>query len=327
MEKVITLRYQSKCSRCNRTIPAGDRAVWLGENKGVRHERCDARIEPELPKEAGKNVDRFTLDYSRLREDFFRFLKNPADVYSTPGNAKGSDLRESWKGNWAGCSTLEMEEFLRTGYRVEGLEGVTSLIPARPRRKIRYAEEGDELNIALALEGDDLPFMEWEKRVSKPGLSVEIHMVFDCYFPAKTIVQYQRWIARALQTLDESGVDMEVSIVNSLSGLFRDEYGVKTETLIRVRKAGEASDFANWSAMFSPGGYRMLGIMATGIHADTRGKRIGYGYGSVRDYGKWTVAYDPERNVIVFGNSTSDQTFPEFDMTEKLQAVLGKVNG
>jgi hypothetical protein len=220
-----------------------------------------------------------------------------------------------------------MNEWIANGYHVQGLDGITSLIPARPRRKLKYGEEGDELLLELAWSGSDEPFVEWEKRISKPGLSVELWMTFSAIFPAKTIVAYQRWVARMLQTLDENGVDMEVNIVSQLRNLFAGEYSTVTKTKFRVRKPGEAADFANWSAMFSPGGFRMLNIMGTGIHADRKGKAIAGGYGSPQPYGSWTVAYDEERNIIVVGNSNTEREFPEMEMTSKLTDVLAKLSG
>lgn len=328
MEKVITLRYAAKCKKCGLLIPAGERAVWLGKDSGSRHVSCnvETRQEIEKPKD-DSGRDEFTIDYAELRNLWEDFIAQPEKVYRPENVPAARSLTGSWSADWSGSSIPEMREFLRSGYRVEGLDNVTSLIPSKPRRKLRYADEGDEMLLDMAFGGADEPFIEWEKRASKPGLSVEIYMTFSASFPAKTIVAYQRWIARALQTLDENGVDMEVSLVSPLNGLASDDYSWKSLTKIRVRKAGEASDFSNWSAMFSPGGFRQLVIMSTGIHADRAGKRVSYGYGSPQAYGKWEVAYDEERNRIVIGNSNSDTEFPEFTMTEKLQSVLAALNG
>lgn len=333
MEKSITLRFPAKCLKCGEALAAGTRAIWTGKGKGVRHIACVSSNPPEIekPKETG-NTEDMVIDFAELRELWRKFSADPMSVYSRLNREAGTHLKGLWSESygrelWAGCSEAEMADFLARGYRVEGMDGLTSLLPAKPRRRLKYAEEGDELLLDLAYAGVDEPFTEWEKRVSKPGLSVEIHMVFSSSFPAKVITQYQRWIARALQTLDENGVDMEVNIVNSLEGLYH-ENRIRTQTKIRVRKPGEASDFANWSAMFSPGGYRMLGILATGIQADRYGKTIGYGYGSVRDYGSWTVAYDTERNVIVIGNHNGGgREFPESEMTDKLRSILASING
>jgi hypothetical protein len=330
MQKFITLRFQGVCKRCNQTIPAGSRAVWLGKGSGIQHQTCTPqKVEVETPKATPRGVDRMTFDYATLRSKFADFLSEPTSVLTRNPQAI-ENLKYNWGkegGSWAGCSTVEMTDFLNRGYHVQGLEGISSLVPGKPRRKIRYADEGDELLIDLAWSGSDEPFMEWEKRVSKPGLSVEIHTVFSHNVPAATIVQYQRWIARALQTLDESGVDMEVNLVVAVQGTSSSDPYLNTETLVRVRKPGEASDFSSWSAMFSPGGFRMLGILAVGMHVDALGKTIRSGFGQTNDYGAWTVAYDAERNVIVIGNSDTNFTFPEFEMTEKLQSVLAILNG
>lgn len=333
MQKMIVLRYASKCKKCSESIAAGEKAVWLGSGQGVQHVTCrTVSPEPISAKPDPAGMDSFTFDYSELTAAWKGFKDDPMSVYRNRQNAAaGRSLTSGWKGSgsWIGCTEAEMGEWISSGYRVEGLQGVSSLLPARPRRKLIYAEEGDELMIDLALSGEDEPFQDWEKQVSNPGLSVEIYMTFSSGFPAKTINAYQRWIARALQTLDENGVDMEVNIVNRVSGANTSNYSEITNTKIRVRKPGEAADFSSWSAMFSPGGYRMLGIMSTGIQVDRKGGQVSSGYGRPMDYGSWEVAYDEDRNVIVIGNHNSydGYEFPEHEMTEKLRAVLAKLNG
>lgn len=332
MEKMIVLRYASKCRKCGGSIGAGEKAVWLGKGSGVQHVTCqDFKSEPNTPKPEPKEMETLTFDYLELTRYWNAFKDDPMSVYTNPENSSaGIALSSNWDkdGRWVGCSPAEMAEWISSGYQVEGLTDVTSLIPAKPRRKLRFAEEGDELHIDLAWSGVDEPYSEWEKRISKPGLSVEIYMTFSSGFSTKTIVAYQRWIARALQTLDENGVDMEVNIVNRTRGASVGRYDEITNTLIRVRKPGEAADFSNWSAMFSPGGYRMLGIMSTGIQIDKQGGQVTHGYGYPMDYGSWDVAYDEARNVIVIGNDNGGfGEFPEMEMTDKLRSVLGKLNG
>lgn len=328
MDKLITLRFPGKCVRCSKAIASGERAVWLGRGKGVRHTQCENPTPTKVatPIERTGKIDRHTIDYPTLIEKWNRWLEKPQDFYKATGPNKGDHrgLHESQsRQNWAGCSFAEINDWIANGYRVPGLDEVSSLVPTKPRRRLRYSEEGDELNLDLVWSGSDEPFSEWEKRSGKPGLSVEIHTSFYFGVSASTITAYQRWIARALQTLDENGVDMEINVVTVTD----DRNGNKLETLTRVRKPGEASDYANWSAMFSPGGFRMLGILGIGIHFDERGKEIPFGYGGSGPYGSWEVAYDEDRNILVIGNDENEPTFPEMEMTEKLVAVLNILTG
>lgn len=330
MQKLITLRYAGKCRKCSGTIASGERAYFLGSGKGVQHVQCpddSPRNEPEIKSPTVDTSDSTILDYAELAKAYKDFQTDPMAVYRheknrSPGESRNAAIHNA---SWSGCTVQEMNMWISDGYRISGLSDIQSLIPAKPRRKLVYGEEGDELLLDVAWEGSDTPFIEWEKRNRKPGLSVEIGMVFSAATDSRLIAEYQTWVARALQTLDENGVDMEVNLVIKTSGANDERYSGKEKLNIRVRKAGEAADFSSWSAMFSPGGFRHLGILGIGIMVDKQGGRISHGYGSPRQHGSWDVMYDPERNVLVIGEC-SRGPFPQVEMTEKLVAVLKQLS-
>lgn len=327
MEKMITLRFASKCKTCNVVIPSGDRAIWLGHKQGVRHEACKP-IEAPIKKPEMKVADRtVTFDFNEIVSAFADWQIDPAKVITHSENLRAARSHSDglMRGAWHGCSLHEMNEWISSGYHVPGLSEVSSLIPTKPRRKLVFGEEGDELLLELAYAGSDEPYVSWEKRSAKPGLSIEIGMVFNAAIPAETISQYQRWIARMLQTFDENHVDMEVVLSIGENGADSYQKNRITDTRIRVKKAGEASDFSAWSAMFSPGGFRMLGIMAIGLHVDREHLgTLSSGYGMPVPHGDWDVLYDEERNVLKIGEANWG-SFPEFEMTQKLTAVLEKL--
>lgn len=327
--KLTTVRFPGYCSRCKKRIEAGERAYWT-PGKGLTHPQCPTSdpVPLNTPKETPK-ANEMAFDYSELRTAFRDVISNGRGSYDRvyPGSKNHTALdylvNDWWFGNRnVGITTGEMLGFLENGYRVQGMAEIESLIPAKPRRKLKLAEEGDEMLIDLVWSGDDKPFQTWEKRQSNPGLQVEIHMTFNARISTEVINAYQRWICQALQTFDENHVDMSVSIVCTT-----ETDGKVYKTLTRVRNAGEAIDFSSWSPMFSPGGFRHLGIMATGMHVSRAGGTVSLGHGKPMAYGKWSVDYDDERNLMVIGNEDSNNPFPEFDMTEKLRALLAKLAG
>jgi hypothetical protein len=338
VEKMITLRFSARCKQCKQEIPSGSSAYWLGSGKGARHLHCP--VPAEIDKPGAKNeLPRFVTDFHTLRTDFNNALAGDLSSLKRDGNK--ARLRTMIDQEWTmsrdfssvrsffGCSVNEMKQWLSEGYAVEGLADVQpSLVPARPRRKLFFNEEGDELLIDLVYQGDDNPFMTVEKRPTKPGMRVDVHLDFNADFPARTIFAYERWIARMLHTLDENAIDVEVNVIMVNQGLIRGKDYEQSEISIRVKKAGEAADFSSWSSMFSPGGYRMLGFMSIIQAADYFGGTVTNGLGSAVSLDKWTVAYDDAENVLQIGQSDDSRTdFPEFEMTEKLRAVLAKVNG
>lgn len=328
MEKLVTLRYAANCKRCSKVIEAGERAYWLGSGSGVRHIACE-NFKPAISaiKEERMPVDRHTVDYADIVK-WYREVVSGGDPYSPKSKGEAERQREMFEDEWTGTNSAEMLDFIARGYHVPGLDGITALIPARPRRRLKLAEEGDELLLDLVWDGSDTPFAEWEKRVAKPGLSVDVYMTFSSYVSSSVLTAYFRWVARALQTLDQAGIDMEVNVVNRAMRIH--DGGGLSESIVRVRKPGEAADFSNWSAMFSPGGLRHLGFVSIAQHADSNGYRVRDSYGHPAGHPNgdaWDVLWDDKINRVVFLCDSNARNFPEIEMTEKLQTVMNEFQG
>lgn len=328
MDKIITMRFPGKCKRCGNGIAAQERAIWHGSKRGVSHLRCkEERVtEPVLKSPVVESTTVDYLDvvsmYRRMREDY-----STACINRKNERAAHSLAVSNWpQSKWVGCTHSEMDYFISDGYRVPGLGEVSSLIPAKPRRKLIYGEDGDELLLELAWAGSDTPFQSWEKRFAKPGLSLEVGISFAALVDPSLIAEYQKWVARALQTFDENAVDLDVVLTYNSRGMNADRRDELVASKTRVKKAGEASDFNAWSAMFSPGGLRLLQFTS----ALTGGDRAGFTVSPVMGYpqpaGKWDIIYRKTENVLSITESWNGP-FPEFEMTQKLVKVLQEMNG
>ena len=202
MQKIISARFPGKCKACSGGIAAGERVYWMGKGS-LRHISCpdskpDAPVKPD-----DSSSEDFTIPFAEFLKGWAKVSEG--DYFDLTKNRKIAEYlhNEIWLGDsrWVGATIPEMNSWLAEGFRVEGLQGIDpSLFPAKPRRKLRFAEEGDELMIDLAWSGVDEHFIEWEKRVVKPGLTVEIACTFHSGYSAEIIVNYQRWIARMLQS-------------------------------------------------------------------------------------------------------------------------------
>jgi hypothetical protein len=217
-----------------------------------------------------------------------------------------------------------METWLRSGFHVPGIENASpDLVPVRTRRKMKFGEDG-ELQLDLALSGFDYPFIEWERRERKPGLRIEIGMAFGATTDASVIAQYQRWIAQAITTLEEFGFDLDVSVTCTVRGSWTErEVGIQ-KTQIHVKRENEASDFAEWSALFSPGGYRHLVFTAQTIAAEGSQQDMNTGYGSNPGAVDWGITLDEETRVMTIHHPWTPNDFPAASMTEQfLEFIQG----
>jgi hypothetical protein len=78
---------------------------------------------------------------------------------------------QSLPDSFSGCTTAEMRDWVANGYVAPGMD-VKPVRNARPRRKLRFAEEG-ELQVDMALSGHDTPFLDWGKRTRTAGAQAE----------------------------------------------------------------------------------------------------------------------------------------------------------
>lgn len=320
-EKTMRLRYPAYCRSCRKRIPAGAYAVWLGKGRGAKHVDCNAGTVPAATAE----MKAYSVDFSEVKDTYLAIADGKTN--SVIRNSENRMIAKRWpeshwtNGGWSGATSEEMRKWLASGYPVSTIEGINpDLVHPRKRRRLLFQEDG-ELQLDLALSGFDYPFIEWEKRETKPGMSCEIEVDFNANVDARIISQYEIWIARALQTLEISGYDLEVNLKITTDDSFPALPG-KGEILIRVKRENEATDFAAWSAMFSPGGFRHLGFTSIVMAAEHFKTYTTIGLGSASPHGKWEVWLDREARKLKMGVPLNPTEFPEAQMTAMLQAVL-----
>lgn len=326
MSKVITLRYDAKCRVCKKPIPAGTRAYWYGKRQGSAHIECQNPV--PVP---GQEQPAFTvLQYPELREGYLKsfggnasaYLKNPTNISHWRNLEDG---RRS-PGNWAGSTNDEMLKWLQIGYMVPGLSGVeNTLMSGAPKRKLIFAEEGDEMLLDLAWSGVEECFITWERRATKPSLKVEISIAFSAVVDAKMINDYQLWVAQMLQTIDAFDIDMQIDLISAGRGQWQERYDHEHTVKVRVKESGEISDYSNWSPMFSPGGFRQMMFLGIIKCADIRGIAAASSLGSPRGCDEWAVKYDPDTSILRVTNNNRDRHFPADYMTQQFAEIMSQL--
>jgi hypothetical protein len=334
MYRKIISKYPGKCAKCGNTIHRGDAIYWQKGSRSIFHEPCFG-LESPKPQPSPTGIDPgigkpepikaakydFQIDIAELKKRMVQLLKGDESFIRNPRNRKESkDAGISEPTSWNGYNKQQMLDWIASGFKSEAFKDLHEISPPmRKRRKMVYAEEG-ELQVDLVLSGFDQPFIQWTKRETAPGLSVDIETSFSAGMDNRVIAEYQNWIARMLYTLETEGIDLDVNIANRVRGGISGDTGENT-TRINVKREQEATDFSRWSVMFSPGGFRGLMFLAKVIGADHHKAVINSNFG-IPIGNSWDLQFDPEtRKLRVLCNRAATD-FPASEMTEKLRTIL-----
>jgi hypothetical protein len=251
------------------------------------------------------------IDWPELKYGFLSGYETgnfPQQFRNRNGWTRGT--RQSWNG----CSADQMAGWLRTGFESPEFPIGDQYIPKSESRHMIFAEEG-ELDLPLAWSGHDYPYLAWETRKSKPGIRMVVEFGFSGAVNNRTIAKYGAWCLGTLAGLETRGYDIELDFCFTTTGqnssvgpksiIHSDGSGAHA-TRVRVKKEGELTDLTEFSALFSPGGYRILMFLATGIAADKIGARLDYAIGRCISH-KTAIEYDENTSTLtVWANQMSD---------------------
>jgi hypothetical protein len=276
----------------------------------------------------------FTIDWTEIREVAESFYANGQTedslkpfirlVHNRQCAARYLKAGKRSPGDFYGYSGDDVQLWLRNGYRPELLQDVGFNPPIRDKRKLRFDEEGDEFHYDLAASGDDRPFSYQTTRPNIPGAAIEAKVSVSAMTDANVVNDYNVWIARAAFSLEDAGVDCEISFRNDVSGSLNDSKNATT--IIRVKREGQTADFTSWSPMLSPAAFRTFMFVAKVISADRLGRNIDPGLGKPID-GQWGVKYDDSRRVLISDGPRNPKHFPAIEMTESLRVQLRAMQG
>jgi hypothetical protein len=250
----------------------------------------------------------FSYDYATVAEV-------TRGILSGASNAAGYKLQPLDKftsDNWMGASKKEYLKYLTDGYEIEPFGGEIPLPQIRPGNRWTFADEGEEIDIDLALQGEPDCFLVQKPRKAKPGISLLANMSYNGVMPAETISKYGRWVGSAVSTLESMGYEVELAVQDKGTGLLLDKPRTMNVIRIVLSKFGE-TNLKEWEPMFAPGGYRYLMFTAHRMPAQSHNIRINEGLGHAhRDNNKFDVTWDAgQRELEIHLNKIPFDTLSE----------------
>ncbi len=263
------------------------------------------------------------VDFADVKMDFLALLN---------GTLKADLSREAHHGftglarnpgrvdTWAGGSADQTRDWIRNGYKAPG-SPVTGRVDAAPRKRTRWREEGDELSLERAWSGDPTPFASREPG-TKAGITINAYITFSGDVSIKTVSDYGRWLAQLAAGYAASGHDLNINAL--VPSAARQWVGGKQDLLyhISLKKFGQQTDYAAWSPLFAPTGYRHLVFSMWSIDAARRGKTTSGGYAGPSRTTPWGVQFDPATMTLTIESDYGAREFPAERMTELVKAAF-----
>ena len=170
-------------------------------------------------------------------------------------------------------------DWVANGFHSSSFENIAERVPTGMQRRAAWNEEDGDIEISRLYGGYDDFYLGMDERIAKPGVRIQFGFAFNCGVSNAIIAQYGAWIMALIAGMEANGFDMTVDAMMSVTELFQGERNVKSHVLLRVKREGEVSDPAEWSVLFSPIGFRVLGFTAYNCAGDKLNKQCQYNLG------------------------------------------------
>lgn len=220
---------------------------------------------------------------------------------------------------WTGCSYEQMQEWIKDGYQPPEMPDIADYTPFVKRRRYVSAEAGDEVVAELAWSGDPTPFRSWEERKRKPGCRIIANMSVHCGTSHKLIETYGAWLAGLIAGMEIGGYDLEVDVIYTFTSLYVGHH-LETKVTVRLTDVGLQSDFKEYSPIFSPGGFRMLGFYAMGMTANALKKKLSPNLGYPVGH-SWDIDFEEASRTLTINSPNGSTYFPADELTEKVKQL------
>lgn len=273
----------------------------------------------------------FIIRWDDLRTRFFAEVENKAPISRFSEAALGVKAR--WRtepeyvpgrkapGAFYGASLKQTVEWTHNGYTPPEFAHAAGYMQKVMQGDWVYNEEGENVDVAAALSGDDEPFVDWQEAPTRPGLAITIELAFLASTRAEVIAEYGAWVAGMLATFEEQGIDLAVDVeLPSGSGLVTSDSGSKNQMTIRVKQPGEISGFQDWSVLFAPSGFRTLGFLTRAMACEEWQVVCSTGFGQSYSRPDWDAEYDEGTRHLRILRPPSPRSFDASKLTEKIRS-------
>lgn len=329
-------KFGGRCRSCRNSISVGQTIYWekgltLCEDCGSSGGGTEPINAPTIP--AAPKFDasgKYSTDWAEFRAILKDALNGNLSRFRDPeARREFQELaRHTRSDDFYGYSAEEFGRWVRNGYSPEALKGLAEFIPpVRDKRRLQFNEEDGELLLDVAWSGGDNYFSEWTKRQTIPGLSIIIRQGVRAGTPAAVLNQFNIWVARTIYSLEASGVDCAVTLLNRNRGCFRT--GPKeTEHRLVLKKENEKTDFLSISTALSPAQHRTVMFALRALHCNDAGYKFHFNQGrSVNERNEWKIEYDAAKGELLINCPHMPHEFPETRMTSELREILKTVRG
>lgn len=267
---------------------------------------------------------RIVVEWGDVKRAFIDAIENGTKLgHRQPINEKIDYWYRQPTGNgresWDGATPAQTAKYVRQGYFAEEFAHSAEYAALSNKKHFSYNDEEGELDIDRVFDGHDAIFLDREMRESRPGIRIMVEFAFSSATEAKTISEYGAWVASLIKSLEASGFDLVVDMWINLWGLFEGDIRNRrnSHVLIRVKQENEYSNFTEWSALFSPSGYRHLGFLAKCLAGEQIGKKVTDSFGKCHRGKGWGVEYDKDNQQVTINVNQMGSSLPVDKLNEE----------
>jgi hypothetical protein len=251
------------------------------------------------------NLKAYPITWSQHKQEMLKSLE-----YGVAPTSHGSYKARAGRidGGWLGATQDDTVKWLKHGFKHDGLK-VKTADPYERSFKTRWNDWDGDPDLGRAVAGFDRYYFGRTKYTAKPALTINFEYYFSAAFSIDLITSYGSWLAQLFGALEQRQYSLEV---NAVAGINR---GNPARVELQMKKHGERADYTDWSAIFSPAGYRVIMFSAIVRACELAGTSADYGLGGPHN-GRAGVTYDEDAHTlnITCGNMAFDKDQLDADL-------------
>lgn len=267
-----------------------------------------------------KRTTSMLVDWAEVVQLYRRYVGSGYKAEAREFNRQIREWRDGTNKGFSGNTGEEMIEFLDRGYEFPKQidADVLPVVSAFKKRQSYTDDPEGEYSHDLYTMGEPEFFLTTPKREKLIGIRLNVEYSFIHYVPAKVLGEYAQWVGGMINVLQTKGYDLEIVVSTKIRSPYR---GFQISDFdIRVSRFGERVMPHDWSALFSPGGFRHFYFMLAHEGKERENKLIveeGLGECIVHNY---DINWDPNARQITIHNHPGASEFPADEMTKKFQS-------